>query len=103
MAVWQFNKGEWTEAYVFMRLLGDGRIYGASSDLKKDDSTYNDILNIIRDEQDQIVIFKRYIEANIAYVKASKDDENIKVVTAPELSKYAQFCTIVSKNLLHPG
>ncbi len=91
MAVWQFNKGEWTEAYVFMRLLGDGRIYGASSDLKKDESTYIDIVNIIRDEQDQIVIFKRYIEANIAYVKASKDDENIKVVTAPELSKYAQL------------
>ena len=33
MAVWKFNRGEWTEAYVFMRLLGDGRIYGASSEL----------------------------------------------------------------------
>lgn len=82
MAVWQFNKGEWTEAYVFMRLLGDGRIYGASSELEKDDSTYIDIIKIIRDEQDQIVIFERYIEANIAYVKASKDEEKIKVVTA---------------------
>lgn len=35
MAVWKFNRGEWTEAYVFMRLLGDGRIYGASSELTK--------------------------------------------------------------------
>lgn len=33
MARWQFNRGEWTKAYVFMRLLGEGRIYGASSDL----------------------------------------------------------------------
>ncbi len=89
MAVWQFNRGEWTEAYVFMRLLGDGRIYGASPELKKDDSTYIDIINIIRDEPDKMLIFERFVEANIAYVKAYKDDEDIKVVTAPELSEYA--------------
>ncbi len=89
MAVWQFNRGEWTEAYVFMRLLGDGRIYGASPELKKDDSTYIDIINIIRDEPDKMLIFERFVEANIAYVKASKDGEDIKVVTAPELSEYA--------------
>ena len=90
MAVWQFNRGEWTEAYVFMRLLGDGRIYGASSELTRDDSTYIDIINIIRDEPDKLLIFERFIEANIAYVKASKDGESIKVVTAPELSEYAR-------------
>lgn len=90
MAVWKFNRGEWTEAYVFMRLLGEGRIYGASSELKKDDSTYIDIINIIRDEPDKMLIFERFVEANIACVKASKDGEDIKVVTAPELSEYAQ-------------
>lgn len=90
MAVWQFNRGEWTEAYVFMRLLGDGRIYGASSELTKDDSTYIDIINIIREEPDKMLIFERFVDANIAYVKASKDGESIKVVTAPEFSEYAQ-------------
>lgn len=91
MAVWQFNKGEWTEAYVFMRLLGDGRIYSASSELERDDSTYIDIINIIRDEPDKMLIFERFVEENIAYVKASKDGDDIKVVTAPELSAYAQI------------
>lgn len=90
MAVWQFNRGEWTEAYVFMRLLGDGRIYGASSELTKDDSTYIDIINIIREEPDKMLIFERFVDENIAYIKASKDDKSIKVVTAPEFSKYAQ-------------
>ncbi len=90
MAIWQFNRGEWTEAYVFMRLLGDGRIYGASSELTKDDSTYIDIINIIRDEPDKMLIFERFIEENIAYVKASREGKDIKVVTAPELSEYAQ-------------
>ena len=90
MATWQFNRGEWTEAYVFMRLLGEGRIYGASSELTKDDSTYIDIINIIRDEPDKMLIFERFIDAKIAYIKASKDGENIKVVTAPEFSEYAR-------------
>lgn len=91
MAVWQFNRGEWTEAYVFMRLLGDGRIYGASSELTKDNSTYIDIINIIRDEPDKMLIFERFIEENITYIKASKNGESIKIVTAPELSEYAQL------------
>ncbi len=91
MATWKFNRGEWTEAYVFMRLLGDGRIYGASPKLTKDDSTYIDIINIIRDEPDKMLIFERFIEANAAYIKATKDGEEITVVTAPELSDYAQL------------
>lgn len=90
MAIWQFNRGEWTEAYVFMRLLGDGRIYGAASDLQKDNSTYIDIINIIRDEPDKMLIFERFVDASIAYVKASKDGAEICVVTAPELSEYAR-------------
>lgn len=91
MAVWQFNRGEWTEAYVFMRLLGEGRIYGASSELTKDDSIYLDIVNIVRDEPDKILIFERFIDDNIAYVKALKDGNAICIVTAPELSEYAQL------------
>lgn len=94
------NRGEWTEAYVFMRLLGDGRIYGASSELTKDDSTYIDIINIIRDEPDKMLIFERFVDAKIAYIKASKDGESIKVVTAPEFSEYAQVFLTLS--LRHP-
>lgn len=89
MAKCFFYKQEWGYAYVFMRLLGN-RIYGASSELTRDDYTYIDILNIIRDEPDKILIFERFIEENVAYIKASKDGEDIKVVTAPELSAYAQ-------------
>lgn len=89
MARWQFNRGEWTKAYVFMRLLGEGRIYGASSDLTKDDSVFAKMENIIRDETNKILIFERFIEDKIAYGKTSKD--GIAVVTLPEVSEYAQF------------
>lgn len=91
MARWQFNRGEWTKAYVFMRLLGEGRIYGASSDLTKDDSVFAKMENIIRDETNKIVIFERFIDDHIAYAKTSKDGDGIAVVTVPKASEYAQF------------
>lgn len=99
MATWKYNKGEWTEAYVFLRLLGEGRIYGASSELTKDPTTYIDILKIIRDEPDKIVIFERFINDNIDKVKVSKDGEVIKIVVAPELSEYAESVYEKIKNI----
>ena len=66
MAVWEFNTGEWTEAYVFLRLLGDGRIFGASADLIRDEQTYIDVINIIRDEPNSFIKFERFIEDELA-------------------------------------
>ena len=91
MAIWEFNRGEWTEAYVFFRLLGDGRIYGASADLVKDEQTYIDIINIIRDEPDKCLIFERFIKDEVAYVQSFKGDEKLKIITAPELTEKAAF------------
>lgn len=91
MAYWEFNKGEWTEAYVFLRLLGDGRLYGASADLVKDEQTYIDIINIIRDEPDKCLIFERFLEDNVAYVQSYNGDEKLKIVTAPELTEKAAY------------
>ena len=44
--MWEFNYGEWTEAYVFLRLLGNGRIYAADRNFEQDENVYIDILNI---------------------------------------------------------
>ena len=92
MAVWEFNKGEWTEAYVFLRLLGDGRIYGASADLIRDEQTYIDVINIIRDEPNSFIKFERFIEDELAKVRAMDDvDITFKIITAPELTEKADF------------
>ena len=44
------NKGEWSEMYVFLRLIADGRIYGADGDVRKKDDIYYDIIRIVRQE-----------------------------------------------------
>lgn len=92
MATWQFNKGEWAEAYVFLRLLGDGRIYSANDNLEKDELTYIDIINVIKDEPNQYLRFERFIKDEIAYIQAIDADECVfKIVTAPELQEKASF------------
>jgi len=44
------NKGEWSEMYAFLKLLGERRIYGADGDLNIRKDIYYDINKIIREE-----------------------------------------------------
>lgn len=44
------NKGEWSEIYVLLKLLADGKIYAADSELNVLDDIYFPIIKIIREE-----------------------------------------------------
>jgi len=44
------NKGEWSELYTFLKLLGQGRIYAANENVEKIENIYYPILKIIREE-----------------------------------------------------
>lgn len=44
------NKGEWSEAYVLLRLLAQGRIYAADDNLNQINDIYFPILKILREE-----------------------------------------------------
>jgi len=48
--MWKYNKGEWSEAYVFLKLLGDGELFAADAKLEKISGLYYPIVKIIRDE-----------------------------------------------------
>lgn len=45
------NKGEWSEIYVLLRLLANGKIYAADSDLNRLEDVYFPIIKVIREEQ----------------------------------------------------
>lgn len=44
------NKGEWAELYVFLKLLGEGKLYAADEKLKRKPHSYLDVLDILREE-----------------------------------------------------
>jgi hypothetical protein len=43
----KLNKGEWSEVYVFLKLLAEGKLYAADKDLKKIKDIYYSVLEII--------------------------------------------------------
>ncbi len=60
------NKGEWSEVYVLLRLLADGKVYAADSELNKLDDIYFPIIKIIREEiKDEI---KEYSTGDIIQI-----------------------------------
>lgn len=56
------NKGEWSELYVFLKLLGDGVLYAADAELNKKEDLYYPLIEILRKENKQL---KHYIKDNI--------------------------------------
>lgn len=93
--MWEFNYGEWTEAYVFLRLLGSGRIYAADRNFEQDDNVYIDILNIIRHEKEHILEFVRELEA----VTAKDNGISFRVLAYSEIVEKADYLYNAIRNI----
>lgn len=90
--IWRFNRGEWTEAYVFLKLLSDGRIYGATEELKEDISKFIRIVNVIRPEKEDFVLkYDADFDSADPRVSAFLNDTEFAIITVPELSEKAKF------------
>ncbi len=85
--MWEFNFGEWSEAYVFLRLLGNGRIYAADDKFEKNSNVYVDVINIIRYEGTHMLEFKRLIDKAEAY----DNGVQFKILTSDDLIRKADY------------
>lgn len=57
------NKGEWSEIYVFLKLLSEGKIYAADENLNKINDVFYSLIKIIRNENDNT--FEYFYGTNI--------------------------------------
>lgn len=90
--IWRFNRGEWTEAYVFLKLLSDGKIYGATEDLKKDLSKFIKIVSVTRPEKENFVLkYEPDFDSIPQKVSAMLNETEFAVITVSELAKKANF------------
>ena len=84
--IWRFNRGDWSEAYVFLKALGDGRIYGANADFQRNPSTFLDIIAVHRFENkrssDKVLHFRRALLGIESDISAFADHVEFAVITS---------------------
>ena len=56
------NKGEWSELYVFLKLLGDGVLYAADEKLNKKEDLYYPLVEVLRTEHGEI---RHYVKEDV--------------------------------------
>ena len=54
----RYNKGEWSEAYAFVKLIGEGKVFASDEDLNKLSNKIYPIMKVFKDE------IEKYYETN---------------------------------------
>lgn len=93
------NKGEWSEIYVLLRLLSDGKIYAADSDLNKLEDVFFPIIKIIREESKGEVKEYKTGEVISIYLNGSK----VKELASDEFMKESKYLLNEIKNKSSKG
>lgn len=85
------NKGEWSEIYVFLRLLATGKLFAADADLNKNNGTFYNILNVLRTENGQKLEFR--LDRSAGRVSVVNSDTNTTLTSLP----FGEFETAADK------
>ena len=94
------NKGEWSEVYVFLRLLALGKLYAADANLTKIDNVFYDIINIVRNENVGSLEFRINRDENCISVIKADSNQVIAEMPVGEFKRKADelYNAIVSAN-----
>lgn len=79
------NIGEWSELYVLLKLLADGKLYAADADLNKLNEVYSPLLKVFRQEIDTEEIEYR-VDSKKHEVELYINGDKIKRITSTWLS-----------------
>ncbi|MCR5523895.1 MAG: HpaII family restriction endonuclease [Clostridia bacterium] len=89
------NKGEWSELYVLLELLADGKLYAADDKLKKLEDIYFPILKILRDEESSKKM--EYVIEDDKKVELYINGKKCKDISRADLK---EFSTILYKRII---
>ncbi len=85
------NKGEWSEIYVFLRLLATGKLYAADADLNKIDDIWYTVLNIVRNEAVGELEFRLDRTRNVVSVITAQSNTLLSDVPVSEFQSHADW------------
>lgn len=76
------NKGEWSEVYTLLKLLGDKKLFSGDADLNKVEELFYPIIKIIREETGGNYEYE--LKGDLVFVTSGKDSIRITVKTFQE-------------------
>ncbi len=80
------NKGEWSEFYVFVKLLADGKIYAADRNMNKIESVFYPVLKIIRGKTEDT----EYVRTDDNIV-IRKNGQIVSEIPTEELARFSDM------------
>ena len=83
------NKGEWSEIYVFLRLLEIGKLFAADADLNKMDDVFYNIIKIIRQENIGKLEFRVNTNEGTITIINTTDDSTLGTMPMDEFKSAA--------------
>ncbi len=86
------NKGEWSELYVLLRLLADGKLYAADAELQRLEHVYTPILRIFRKETETRDLVYKLLAAPNKEVRLYINEDLIKSISSERLAEYSETC-----------
>jgi len=89
------NKGEWSEVYVFLKLLADGKLNGADANLNAIPSIYYPIMKILRQEASERREF--VINGNIEIIDGNSGRTIITVAVSDFVKKSQELFNYLKK------
>ena len=89
------NKGEWSEIYVLLKLLGEKQVYAGNAELNKIEDLFYPILKVLRNEQGNK--YEYSINDNIVIV-SEEGEELLRKNVIDFLEKATQLLTVIQKS-----
>jgi type II restriction enzyme len=87
------NKGEWSELYAFIKLLGEGTLHPGDGNIEKLTTIFYPIIKILRTES--LINYEYQIDDNLIFISS----ENGNVISSIPISKFKNTAALMLKKI----
>lgn len=90
------NKGEWSEIYTLLKLLGDGQIYAGDQDLNKIPDLFYPVVMILRPEREGAFRYKR--QDGDVVIETPESEECLRIPASDFLTEAEELLKAIREN-----
>ena len=90
------NKGEWSEIYTFLKLLGDGKVYAGDQNLNKIQDLFYPIIMILRQEKEGVFNYKS--DNSDVIIQTPEGKELMRIPTSKFLTEAETLLKTINEN-----